>query len=705
MKKLTLLAAVSGLALGASAHASELELKITNINGLDETPKMDLGSDSIEHPDFRLLPIAQKDPFTHEPLPPIMQKMLVNNVIFAQERFVGVDHPRVAKFELNATAINEPAHVNPGPTPLPASFVVRVDITGGTLVSSQGTIRPGKTEAPGTVLTENSFNTSSTGFSTFVIGNANPDPDVGISLSVTQTDCTPITATVAIESNDFQGVVLHGPETITLSECGISQAGEIDAGVIKADFEEDFKGFLTADHEPVPHDDYARVGLTHVAIWNNLFDPKATGVTNRRIDVDDLAVPNAYQLQAQFDDLTGIDSVRLVPVDADGVSLGLDPVVVDLGSAFASDTAAAVEIPGATAGLSLANFDSVQAIRESGLVNFSVPLDTVAAAALSATEICGVEGDHPISVKCEENLYFALEVSAFGQKKKTAYVTRPDPDKGTVRVKEDNGNGVIAHQQITAIHRLNFATPCKGADGDTVGGTAASDQAFFFCTQDLGASVIGTIDGSGQNFGPFDWVNAVGNAPNFFRITHIPSIDGHGNPLTVLKGELTLKNSSGNGTTPGAAFDGTYKFALPIDQTVANRGRDGVYMMGSPLISSIVAAGTGGLGGFFGQSDISMTFFVNSVPGNARVGGPLESAFTEDFLPSEDHAFLGDLANYKLDVDRLIFSGGTFVPYGDNANDGVSLFTISGDDGRFGPKTPLKTKGFPGAIVDILGGL
>ena len=162
---------------------------------------------------------------------------------------------------------------------------------------------------------------------------------------------------------------------------------------------------------------------------------------------------------------------------------------------------------------------------------------------------------------------------------------------------------------------MNFSTPCKAADGSTVGGTAGFGEAFFDCTQELGDGEIGVIDGSGQNFGPFDWVSSGGQAQNFFRVTHIPSIDGHGNPLTSLKGELTLKNSAGNASVSGTQFDGTYKFDLPINLDVANRGRDGVYLINSAMIANIVADGSVGFGGNFGQSDISMTFFVNSVPG------------------------------------------------------------------------------------------
>ena len=709
MKKLTLMAAVSALTLGATAHASELELKITNINGDDVTPEVDDGSSSVDSPDFALLPIDQKDPFTHEPLPPIFQKVLQNNVIFANERFVGNTHPRQVKFELNATAINLPPHVSPGPTPLPDTFLVQVDISGGTFISTQGVIRPGKIDEAGNLVNENELFTNDAGTS-FVSNvqlggnNVNTDPDVGLSLSITQDDCTPIVATVSILDSEvsvingqISNAVIHGPETITLSECAISQAGEIEPGVIKADFEEDFKGFLTADHAPIAHDEYARVGQTHVAIWNNLFDPKAAGFEARRLDVTDLDADHGYALQVTFEDLTGIDSARVLLIDEEGNDLGLDPVIVDLGGRFASETATAIDVAG-SGPFGVDAFDTTQALRAGGVLNFYVPQATLEAAV--ETIECSGGGDHPVTIDCEQNLYFALEVSAFGQKKKTTNVTRPAPE-GEVSgpVKEDNGNGVIAHQVITASHRLNFSTPCKAADGSTVGGTAGFGEAFFDCTQELGDGEIGVIDGSGQNFGPFDWVSSGGQAQNFFRVTHIPSIDGHGNPLTSLKGELTLKNSAGNASVSGTQFDGTYKFDLPINLDVANRGRDGVYLINSAMIANIVADGSVGFGGNFGQSDISMTFFVNSVPGSARVGTPLESAFTEDFLPGEEHAFLGNLANYKLDVDRLILSGGTFAPYGDNSNDGFSIFTISGDDGRFGPKTPLKTKGFVGELA------
>ncbi|MEO0614060.1 MAG: hypothetical protein AAFY83_12180, partial [Pseudomonadota bacterium] len=184
---------------------------------------------------------------------------------------------------------------------------------------------------------------------------------------------------------------------------------------------------------------------------------------------------------------------------------------------------------------------------------------------------------------------------------------------------------------------------------------------------------LAELELTGQNFGPFDWVGQ-GNAAtrNFFRVSHLPLIDGHGEPITSLKGVMTMKNTTGRTGTTGELYDDTYKFELPFDPAVVNQGANGVYLITPGAITNILNDG-GAPGAAFGTSDLSFTFFVNSAPGQD---------------PASPFSFS---ENFKIDVDRLMInSDGSMVPYGDNANDSNSEHAVSGDDGRFGPKAPLK---------------
>ena len=155
-------------------------------------------------------------------------------------------------------------------------------------------------------------------------------------------------------------------------------------------------------------------------------------------------------------------------------------------------------------------------------------------------------------------------------------------------------------------------------------------------------------------------------------MSHIPEFDGHGEPITELKGVMSLKNSSGNFTFPGEAYDGDCKFTM-TDNDGPLTGSNGVFNIGPAMIAGILASDDcAAPNPGFGTADISFTFFLNSAPGAAPV------------LAGSDSG------NFKIDVDRLMLSNGTLVPYGDNSNDGSSEHMRSGDEGRFGPKVALK---------------
>lgn len=664
MKKLTMLAAASALALGTAAQAGQLELKLKNINGgAGSNPANDAidtatGVTTVDRPSYVLGTILITDD-TDPHADPIatIGKIKSTGMALAAERVVSEEHPLEAHFELNATRFDTDGILT---ETLPDEFLLTVEVSGAvwkTQLNGEDLIRNGMmgegdldadvlggTGAEGTTTAEILVNN--------IPGNGN-QTDFGLLLPLRitggdndiLTPCDPVQVQVqAFSTVGFGGPsALGAPDVTTIMTCEDSFGFTANGGVAKVDFQVDFKGFLDDFHNPT---DSVTIGYITPAIWNNVFDPKATdfdseiGVgLDRNVDITDI---ESYNITFQFLDLTGIEEVNLL--DAPD------------GSVFAS---AVLNRDANTATFVIDNMSDLPSILQENIIPGDIDHD----------------GDDENTL-VEQLATAHVQLVAFGPDvDKFEKVETIDPKGDVVITKVPTGNGAIEHQPISISENfLRLNAPCKERDGVTiVGGVANAKAPKFICEIPLPTGPFAELTLTGQNFGPFDWV-LQGPSQNFWRVSHLPLVDGHGNPLTELKGLLTLKNSAGNGTTTGAEFDGAYKFSLPFDPTVRDRGMNGVYLLGTTRVNQILAEN--GMPANFGSTDISWTFFVNSVPGSGE---------TADLFKFSE--------NFKIDVDRLLLSpDGTFTEYGDNANDSNSRHSVSGDTGRFGPKVPLKLK-------------
>jgi|GEM_PF-4012234 len=198
-------------------------------------------------------------------------------------------------------------------------------------------------------------------------------------------------------------------------------------------------------------------------------------------------------------------------------------------------------------------------------------------------------------------------------------------------------NGPIDHQElIISQSRIYFD------DYETDGLHPAPFLAYE--DEQVGA-VVGHILKTGINFGPFDWSTSVGSMVNsIYRLTGVPE-ELKGN----LKGSVTLENVSN-----GPEYKGVWKVDYP-DVT----GSHDLIITSGRLQQMLIDAGMPN-DAQFGRADITFTLYVG--------GG----------------------AGFKLDMDRLLASNGTWADYGDNGNDGNSLKARSCDDGRFGPHVANK---------------
>ncbi|MEO1150189.1 MAG: hypothetical protein AAFW83_04280 [Pseudomonadota bacterium] len=656
MKKLSLLAAASVLVMSTAAHAGQLELKLKNINGNGNTAADDsidttTGVTTIDRPGFIIRETQTANPL-HPDLPPIVTvgKIKSTGAAVANERVISEEHPFEAHFELNATRIDADSELVEF---LPDEFLLQLEVGGATFktaLNGEDLIRNGMM-GEGNLDADILANTGGLGESYAEVSVVNQrdngrQTDFGLLLPLMitggdtdiLTPCDPVQVQVqAFATVGFGGpAALGAPDSITIMTCEPSFGFTFGAKEAKINFQTDFKSFLTSEHDPVQS---LTVGSINLSIWNNLFDPKADPESlDRIVDSTDIV---SHEMVLQFEDLTGIESVDLVDADVYGAVI-------------------------ATATLD----------RAAGTATFVVtPEDYEFIAETRVEDIDHDNSDEDVMV--EENVAAWVQLTAF--EPGTPKFVKEDvvDDKGVVvgSIKVPTGAGAIDHQVISiASNTLNLVEPCKERDGVTInGGTGGAKTPKFVCSIPLPTGDLTELELTGQNFGPFDWVGQ-GNAStrNFFRVSHLPLIDGHGEPITTLKGVMTMKNSTGGAAVDGAQFDDTYKFELPLDPAVPNLGANGVYMITPGTIATILSeAGAPGLA--FGTSDLSFTFFLNSAPGD-NPASPF--SFSE---------------NFKIDVDRLMInSDGSMVPYGDNANDSNSEHAVSGDDGRFGPKAPLK---------------
>jgi len=659
MKKLTMLAAVSAMAIGTAAQAGQLELKLKNINGngndaIDDYMDVPTGQITIDRPNYILGQIVVPSVDPHAPPLMVPAKVKATGAVLASERVVSEDHPFEAHFEVNATRFDDDGELTEF---LPEEFLLEISVNNAVWkqnLNGEDLIRNGMmgegdldadvlggTGAEGTSFAQvsviNQGNRKQTDFGLLLpLRATGGDNDI-------LTPCEPIQVQVqAFSTVGFGGPQALGPaDIITIMQCDESFGFRAESGLAKVDFQSDFKLFLDEDHKG-PYDRIT-VGSFYLDVWNHLFDPKTTDEEQRIVDVSDI---DRHEITLQFIDLQGIEEVNLITEAG--------PVAGTLNRAAAT---ASFVIPGA----------AFEAIAE------------------DSTEVA--EGDEdidhdgtPETTLVEQTAHATIELVAFGPDA-DKFIKEPifnDKGEQIGENKVPTGAGAIDHQNIFISENTLFLDePCKERDGITINGSVGGDTKApkFICSIPLPVGLdIGELQLTGQNFGPFDWVFQSNAAPdNFFRISHYPLVDGHGEPVTSLKGIMTLKNSTGTNGSDGALYDGTYKFDIPFDFAVPARGRNGVFQLGPQDVANIIAADPGNAPNTaFGTSDISFTFFVNSAPG---AGSAPVTSFSE---------------NFKIDVDRLIMTNGVMVPYGDNSNDSNSDHAVSGDQGRFGPKVPLK---------------
>ncbi len=199
----------------------------------------------------------------------------------------------------------------------------------------------------------------------------------------------------------------------------------------------------------------------------------------------------------------------------------------------------------------------------------------------------------------------------------------------------DTNAGPIDHQVISIVENAINLTPTEC--------TAPHCVKFFSPEREDGGD-LAELKKTGINFGPFDWVaQPSALVKSYFRVTGIPK-----ETVPDVKGLIIVENASN-----GKQFDGSYKVDFP-DHLINNHE----LMLTPQMIGQILADG-GMPSSNWGRADLSFTFFVGK-------------------------------EGLKMDMDRLLFTDGTFAPYGDNANDANSLKSRSCDDGRFGPHVANK---------------
>ena len=680
MKKTLLLAAASVLTIGA-ANASELEVKLKNVNGLAAgggAPGLDepTGEATIDRVDYlrRNVNINAGDPHLAPEF--VIQKIkpgpTEGGAAVAIERVISVDHPYEAHFEVNVTPSNATA-------PMMEQFIVNVNLNNAVFKLP----RSGATPSLQDVIARAGMMPGEDSYSAFVqfgdegesslraefAGDGNPatvNTDFGMILPLRITSCGEVSADITVDFPLAVGFTTLGPDTVVLQTCEDSlQAVFKDQPTVKVDFQKDFKGFLDVNHDPIADMEFVSIGSFHQEIWYNIFDPKANygfpnggGDEDRRIDETDIA---NHEVVLTFPNgLTGIKAVGAYDKET-----GQQIAVADRGLGTINGKNGAVVVDDGNGGI------------VGNTVTFNVdPSSLVCVPVADPGEDLNHDGDTSDEELVPPGCKYGVEfrVAAFGPGfEKEVKVEDLGGKSGTdplgTFTAVPTGNGAIAGQTVSITSNvITMEDPCKTffADGSfSISGNTSKTDPKWVCELPQETGDLGDIVLTGQTFGFFDWVNANGGMANFFRITHIPAVDGHGDPLTQLQGLLTLKN-----TTGGAQFDDSYPFTLDLTGG-ADRGQNGVFLLSNTDIRNIVA--DAGLPPLFGNSDVMFTFFVNT----PAVDTPVDNDSEKD-------------PNLKIDVDRLMLANGVLTPYGDNSNDSNSDHARSGDEGRFGPKVPLK---------------
>ena len=178
---------------------------------------------------------------------------------------------------------------------------------------------------------------------------------------------------------------------------------------------------------------------------------------------------------------------------------------------------------------------------------------------------------------------------------------------------------------------------------------------------------------SGLNFGAFDWSTSEGQVNSVFRVSGLPELDADGLiPGTTLAGYrgIVFVDNSSKGNNGFCEFDMTD--FVTAGESLFTQARLQRILNEDPAFGASCSGGSSV--NDFGRADLTFSWY----------------------LPTS----LGD----KVDMDRLLNTGGVFAGYGDNGNDAFSLKARSCDAGRFGPHVANNLSG-PAAdlLTDICG--
>ena len=657
MMKKALFAAASVAALAsAPAHAGELNARITDVNVLNGAhPGVDLNSyggscdvaDGLRQ-DLKCgftsdVTIDSTEYWAVDGHPPIP------TIVFATERFVGPDHPVKAHYEVDLydseDVFTEEAEV-------------RIRIGGGAFkdaFSPNQIIRGGS---------DNTYSDSAFGFgltpagateSTFIVNTNSPESAIGFVLPLMFT--TPDTCNLTVDfsvARQVAGTTFHQTtDPLLLATCADSFASDSLIKEVHVDYRQSFKGFLvpakdfwendgsrtTADFffhgKPIfVQSDWADVGSIGLWITNNMVNPKqaivnSEAIRDRYVDITDIS---KWDVELQFENLMGIKSVELI------------------------DKISGASVYGAL------DYDTNK-------VTYSITAESGMGQLLRSNERCtstaeALYNEGKGSGGHQQHCLIHIRVHAWGEGRldESALAYFPDgsmlagdeydpgdgktilvPIPGTKGEKRPiKVNGAIQHQAIYLTRSEATLSP----NNAEVAGSLFDPELVKFDTplKIAEGHQVGKLKVNGQVFGPFDWVgDTTLPVKSAFRITGLPSVDGHGNTIENYEGVITLENSS-----KGSEYDGDYKFSIPASLVV-----NGEMNIMPGRFKQLLEAGGAPIPANYGRTDVTFNWFVESV---------------------------------NVDMDRLLNTNGTFSDFGDNGNDSNSEHAISGDDGRFGPK-------------------
>ena len=626
MKKILMTAtaaAAMSFGVAGAANAGELQLELRNVNiGDADHTDTNIGFETLCDGSLVFgLTACTFEQTVEAPFPGLP------NAVWAIERFVdALNHPIEGHFEvdlnddtdlpsirenstisitLSGTAnptwkdnFSVPELIRPGSDSIFSSAAEPIEnvVEGGTTASFIFT--------PGDTVTENPVTGD------IVTLNAREEA-VGFLLPIQVTTCGNVDVTITVTTTAAVAGGTGGATqtnersaTTTILDCNGSVAPKIAEGGAKIDYREDFKSFSVLNESTGAHDQTTEIvigelGLTTLA---NLVDLKAP----KNPDNDNLiqeAIFDARSDIAQidfdlvFDSLLGIKYIMLGDrvthrVTGDEYLSGIVSFSLDNGDLRSL-------LP-----------DVTRRIRTMDKGDMNMDTFPVKLIAFPAGERSG-----PKEIEVEKGVF------------------------------QPSGIGIIEHQDVRVANiDVTF-------DPEKQSGVPLSTKVKFDGDLGLilaGEALLGTLESTGLNFGPFDWVSdGTDGTMHVFRLTHVPLEDGHGNPLDTIKYNLTVK-----GPTAGPDFEQTFKCSIdnPLNKELVIASADLVACAGNFL-----------------RADLSFTF-----------------VFNPDTLPGGKEA--------PVDMDRLMvrLSGGAATPFGDNANDGFSLKAQSCDEGRFGPHVDNK---------------